>query len=80
MYTLSESGVVFGAKHIPNDPRNEDWKDYQAWLALGNTPAPIPAAVVQTIDEEYDALSDWMKEALGPAAAAKAAVVARRNA
>lgn len=26
--------------HIPNDPRNMDWVEYQLWLAEGNTPLP----------------------------------------
>ena len=25
---------------IPNDPLNGDWRAYQTWLALGNTPTP----------------------------------------
>lgn len=25
---------------IPNDPRNNDWRQYQEWLRGGNTPDP----------------------------------------
>lgn len=29
---------------IPPDPANRDWRDYQAWLGLGNTPDPADPA------------------------------------
>ena len=66
MYTLTKTGVTLNGKNIPSDPRNRDWVKYQEWVKAGNTPAPMPAAVVQTIDEEYDGLSDWIKELIGP--------------
>jgi hypothetical protein len=28
---------------IPNDPNNYDWLAYQAWLAAGDTPTPVPS-------------------------------------
>lgn len=31
--------VADGAQ-IPPDERNRDWRDYQDWLAEGNTPDP----------------------------------------
>jgi hypothetical protein len=27
---------------IPDDPKNADWRAYQAWVDLGNTPLPPP--------------------------------------
>jgi hypothetical protein len=81
MYRLLENGVMNLDTNqiIPNDPGNRHWAIYQEWLQAGNTPDPMLPEVVLTIDEEYDRLSDWMKIALGPAAAAKAAVAALRN-
>lgn len=38
---------------IPSDNKNADWRDYQAWLALGNTPTPYVAP------PPLDSLSAW---------------------
>ena len=34
--------------HIPSDPGNRDWQEYQWWLAAGNAPLPakVPSLVV----------------------------------
>jgi len=43
MYKLGEyAGVVrlTDNTHIPACPDNRDWREYLAWVAKGNTPAP----------------------------------------
>ena len=40
--------------HIPNDPANRDWMEYQNWLALGNTPDPYKKP--NAIDPELDSV------------------------
>lgn len=39
-YKITLSGVqrLSDGAFIPNDTRNQDWRDYQAWLKAGNTP------------------------------------------
>jgi hypothetical protein len=47
-YELRENGVLRRSDemHIPDAPGNRDWRRYQAWLAEGNTPDPIPTKPV----------------------------------
>jgi hypothetical protein len=50
LYQLKTDGVIrtTDGAHIPATTRNRDWRDYQDWLALGNTPdpaAPDPAPI-----------------------------------
>lgn len=39
LYKMLPSGGVFRADvgAIPPDPANRDWREYQTWLAAGNT-------------------------------------------
>lgn len=50
-YKLAVNGVLrdYGTPDeafIPSDANNPDWVAYQAWLALGNTPAPADVVTV----------------------------------
>jgi hypothetical protein len=43
MYKLLLDGGVYhvpSGRHIPPDPNNRHWWEYQNWLAAGNTPEP----------------------------------------
>lgn len=40
---------------IPADPVNTDWQAYQAWLAAGNTPNPVPAPTAAEAWAAYQA-------------------------
>ena len=46
-YALAASGVRREADgaDIPNDPKNRDWRKYQAWQAAGGIPDPMPVVV-----------------------------------
>lgn len=50
MYQLTSDGMgvirTADGALIPNDSDNRYWREYQAWLAAGNTPDPVPAVVV----------------------------------
>ena len=40
-YKLASNGVIRSdGASIPNSEGNRDWKEYQSWLADGNTPEP----------------------------------------
>lgn len=64
-YKLIENGVlrIDDGAHIPDDIANRDWREYQDWIAEGNTPEPAdpepqagPAPL--TAEELRDMLED----------------------
>jgi hypothetical protein len=61
MYTLTIDGVTLDGLNIPNDPRNSDWREYQAWLGLGNTPNALVPRIKPTIDQEYASQNEWLR-------------------
>ncbi len=67
MYKLRETqslGVIRIADgaFIPNDPRNVDWREYQEWLAKGNT--PLPAYTPAELAEKQKAEDEAARERL----------------
>jgi hypothetical protein len=52
-YRLIGAGVLRlpDETHIPADPRNRDWVEYQAWLAEGNEPMPPRPPPATTLPE-----------------------------
>lgn len=71
-YRLSSNGYVIrlaDGAWIPPETGNADWRDYQAWLGVGNAPEPVPEPLAPTsvvidgavflsrvTDEEYAAV------------------------
>ena len=56
-YKLKDGGVIrfIDGAHIPDDPTNSDWMEYQDWLGQGNTPDPAdPPPPLPSNDEIYD--------------------------
>ena len=54
-YKLTESGCLRTADrlHIPASADNRDWKEFQAWLTLGNTADakdPLPPLTAEQVD------------------------------
>ncbi|MGS3128142.1 DUF4376 domain-containing protein [Aeromonas caviae] len=58
MYKVITNGLVLRLSDmacIPFDEANTDYRDYLAWLAKGNTPAPADAPSVEQIYQEWEA-------------------------
>ena len=58
-FKLEDSGVIRmdDHAHIPANPANRDWQEYQGWLAQGNTPLPTdpPPLLQADPSDEVDA-------------------------
>jgi hypothetical protein len=61
---------------IPGDLANFDWREYQAWLAAGNTPTPAPAPLAPTPSCQLWQLQSVMTAAQWTAAQAAVAALA----
>lgn len=58
-YTLMSNSTAVhrdsDGAYIPADFGNTDWQAYQAWLAAGNTPNPVPALTAAEAWAAYQA-------------------------
>lgn len=82
------SGVIRTADgaSIPDDPKNRDWRIYQAWLRAGNTPDPADPLPVR-IDADAELATQLaaantvaqLRDALLGKGTRKAQVVARQK-
>ncbi len=62
MYKLSENGVTLTREDgsvlsIPNAEGNRHWREYQEWLAEGNTPEPQYTAAELQAKEDAEAVA-----------------------
>lgn len=69
MYQLTEIGTVkrlADGVFIPNDPANTDCRDYLAWVAQGNSPAPYvpPEPTVPQVVTRFQARAALARDGL----------------
>lgn len=70
-YKLAGNGVIRLADgaNIPPEPRNGDWREYQAWLAKGNAPTPADPEPTKPDLSDPDNLEKVVRAVLLAAAA-----------
>ena len=61
---------------IPADPRNKDWREYQAWREAGGVPEPYEAPAAPRIVSGTDFLALWVPAEIEAAFAADARLMA----